>query len=373
VYWALGLTVFRDTLGTLIRFYNDDFDRLIYSQRGAWAVDGLVPYRGVFSEYPHVATYLFGLPYFFVRDNFVAYLGIFSLVMCLCLFALILLLQRMMPGRESLAYLMLLPAPLYFTTNRFDIVATLFVVLALWCMQRGHGALTGVCLGVATLTKWYPLLLLPLWLSYAYRHDRRQTRAIVIAFALTCGAIVLPSLVGAGIRAVLRPYAFHASRGLELVSLPALLHLYVAQWLGITIPPRVVEILCLAGVVTAVAASVRARVDSIRHVASWSVVILSAAILLSTVWSPQWMLWVMPLMILIARPASDVPWLVAYGIIGYLVFPLIHDALHGLGSIPIRAGTFVVYAILLRTIAVAYQESRGERPVRTAAPAAASS
>ena len=33
---------------------------------------------------PHVATYIFGLPYAVVRDNFAAYLAIFSLVMCVC-------------------------------------------------------------------------------------------------------------------------------------------------------------------------------------------------------------------------------------------------------------------------------------------------
>ena len=105
--------------------------------------------------------------------------------------------------------------------------------------------------------------------------------------------------------------------------------------------------------------------DSIQHVASWSVVILSTAILLFTVWSPQWLLWLMPLMILTARPASDVTSAVAYGVVGYLKSsPLIHDALHGLGSFRSDSETFVVYAIRFRTIAVAYQESGGERPMR---------
>src|SRR4030095_4427066 len=243
---------------------------------------------------------------------------------------LIVVLQRMLPGRESLAYLMLLPGPLYFTTNRFDIVASLFLLLALWFLQDQRGTASGVCLGLATLTKWYPVLLLPLWLLYAYRRDRRIARSLVIAFVATCTLTALPALVGAGIRAVLRPYAFHASRGLEFVSLPALLHLYAVQGLGVTIPPRLVQVLCLGGVMAAVVASIRARTDSIEQVASWSRVILSTSIVLSTVWSPQWMLWVLPLMILIARRTSDVPWIVAYGVLGYLVFPLIHDGLPGL-------------------------------------------
>jgi uncharacterized membrane protein len=234
VFWMLGITVFSDNLGSHIRFYNDDYDREIFSQRGAWALTGLVPYRGVFSEYPHVATYVLGLPYFFVANDYAAYRAVFSLLMCVCLGTMIVLLQRMLPGRESLAYFMLLPAPLYFTINRFDIVASLFVLLGLWFLQKGRNAASGVSLGLAALTKWYPLLLLPVWVSYVYRRDRRFRWTLPLAFAAATAIVVLPSLLGAGPRAVLRPYAFHASRGLEMVSLPALLHVYASQWLGLT-------------------------------------------------------------------------------------------------------------------------------------------
>jgi uncharacterized membrane protein len=362
LYWLAGITVFSDNLGSHIRFFNDDFDRVIYSQRGAWALDGLIPYRGVFSEYPHVATYLLGLPYFFVRDDYAAYRAIFSLLMCVCLGATIVLLQRMLPGREWLAYLMLLPAPLYFTINRFDIVASLFVLLGFRSLQKGRQAASGMCFGIAALTKWYPVLLLPLCLSYLYRRDRRFAWTLVIAFIVTSVVIVMPSLVGAGLRAVLRPYAFHASRGLEMVSLPALLHLYASQWLGVTVPPRLVSGVGLGGVLLAVGASVRAGVDSIDRVFSWSVVILAMSLLLTTVWSPQWMLWVLPLMILIARTTGDMVSLVAYGVIGYLVFPLIHDGLHGLESIPVKVGSFIVYGILIRTVVVAYWNDKPNQP-----------
>jgi hypothetical protein len=55
-----------------------------------------------------------------------------------------------------------------------------------------------------------------------------------------------------------------------------------------------------------------------------------------------------------------VPWLVAYGVIGYLVFPLIHDGLHGLESGPVRFGSCLIYGILIRTIVVAHRRAVGE-------------
>ena len=150
-----------------------------------------------------------------------------------------------------------------------------------------------------------------------------------------------------------------------MVSLPALVYAYTLQWLGVTLPPRLVEFVCLSGVLFAVYASVYARVDSIERLIAWSAVIVTASLLLSTIWSPQWMLWLLPLMILIARGAWDVAWLVAYGVIGYLVFPLIHDGLHGLDSIPVRIGSVLIYVILARTLVVAYRRAVGA-DVRTA-------
>jgi hypothetical protein len=140
------------------------------------------------------------------------------------------------------------------------------------------------------------------------------------------------------------------------------LHLYAARWLGFAVPPQLVSALCLGGVLLAAGASVRARVDSLERVISWSVIILAAFLLLSTVWSPQWMLWVLPLMILIARTAGDVIAIVAYGIIGYLVFPLIYDGLRGFESIPAQVGSILVYGILIRTVVVVYTRDQLNQP-----------
>ncbi len=146
-----------------------------------------------------------------------------------------------------------------------------------------------------------------------------------------------------------------------MVSLPALLHLYTVQWLGVPVPPWLVGVLCASGVLAAVAAGVRARVDSMERVVSWSVVLLSVGLLLSTVWSPQWMLWVLPLMILAARTTGDVLSVVAYGVISYLVFPLIYDGLRGFDS-PVQVGSILVYGILIRTVVVVYTRDRPNQP-----------
>lgn len=349
--WLIGEGVFRENLGSELRFFTDNYERDVYAQRGAWAIDGRVPYRDVFSEYPQVATYVLGLPYLVVGDDRTAYLSVFSLMMCVWLGATIILLRQMLAEGKSRAYLLLLPPVLYFAYNRFDLVSSFFVLLSLWCVDRRRHAATGVCLAVATLTKWYPALLLPLVLSYEYRRERRFDWALVAAFGVTSALIVAPILVAGGLRAVAQPYAYHAGRGLELVSLPALVYEASKQGLGFDLGQRLVRVTCLGLVIAVVLASVVARVESVDKLARWSLAVIASSVLVSPICSPQWILWLLPLMILTARNRRDVSWIVAYAILNYLAFPLIYDIV-GHASLPLAVVSLLVFGILLRTVIV---------------------
>ena len=103
MHYVLGVTVFSQNLGWHVRFFNDDYDRVIYSQRGAWALDGLVPYRGVFSESPARGDLRSRGAVPRRQRRLSSLSAVFSLVMCFFLGATIELLRRMLPGREWLA------------------------------------------------------------------------------------------------------------------------------------------------------------------------------------------------------------------------------------------------------------------------------
>ena len=52
-----------------IRFFRDNYDMSCYFRRGAWLPLGKRPYAEVFSEYPQLATYLFGLTHVVAQSN----------------------------------------------------------------------------------------------------------------------------------------------------------------------------------------------------------------------------------------------------------------------------------------------------------------
>jgi hypothetical protein len=96
------------------------------------------------------------------------------------------------------ALLLLLPASLFFGFNRFDAVVTTLVAAALLLQLRGRLRTAAFVLGLAVMTKWFPIALAPLFCAYAWRRARlaepqSRPRALL---ARTC---VAPGLVLAGV------------------------------------------------------------------------------------------------------------------------------------------------------------------------------
>ena len=64
------------------------------------------------------------------------------------------------------ALLLLGPSTLYFSLMRFDILCALVLCLSLAAFARGRYLLAHVLLGVATLVKWYPAVVFPVYLAF---------------------------------------------------------------------------------------------------------------------------------------------------------------------------------------------------------------
>src|SRR5690242_7708399 len=140
--WLLEITVLRLNLNSHVRYFSDDGDRQVYFERGSWLPKGEVPYRDVISEYPQIPTYFFGLLYLLIpgaKDTVFAYLlfsSYFILAMLVVLFTLIDQLYKLLPDKKYLAFLFLLPAPLYYTFNRFDILPAYLCLLSFVLIAR---------------------------------------------------------------------------------------------------------------------------------------------------------------------------------------------------------------------------------------------
>jgi hypothetical protein len=352
--WLLEITVLRLNLNSHVRYFSDDGDRQVYFERGAWFPNGEVPYRDTISEYPQIPTYFFGLLYILIpgeKNSIFAYLlfsSYFVLAMLIVLFALIDQLYRVLPDRKYLAFLFLLPAPLYYTFNRFDILPAYLCLLSFVLVARKQWGLASVILAVATLTKWYPVLLLPAYLAYCFHSEGRINWRMILLFSVTCLLILLPTLLLGGLDALLVPYRFQGVRGLEPLSLPAMIGRLQEAISDQTIVERyyILGFLFLQGIAALIA--LFARIDRIEKLVQWCILIISLFVLFARIYSPQWLVWILPFLILAARDKIDLIIIVVYSVVAYLGFPVVFDAVGKSSSLMflMSAMNFILLAII---------------------------
>lgn len=339
-------------------FLNDYGDKMVYAVRGSWYPYSETPYTGVPSEYPQLATYFFALPYIilgfpgpldtrligevetFVNNNFptnpnlpsaphlrnklfMRYAFVFSLLMVPFLFFSILIVYELRPDRKYLAFLMLLPGGLFFTHNRFDIIPALLGLLAIYLLSKNRFRLSAFVIALGFLTKWYLILLLPVFLTYYYTRRRRINRGMVLVFIMTCFALLLPTVISGGLKGLLAPYVTQLSRGFDQPSLFYLASLFFERGFGLNINNVYVAGASLALQFSMIPLCVTSRVDTMDKVIRWTLLTVLVFIIFARINSPQWILWVSPLLILTASGRVFVAGIVLLDLLSYLQFPVL--------------------------------------------------
>lgn len=362
IIWLLVISVFRANLSNnpdSIRWFNDHNDRWIYMLRGEWFPNHSLPYLDVPSEYPQIPTYLFGLIYLVVpaadiQSVYFLFSSIFSLLMIVFLFFTIRLLYKLL-SIKWLAYLMLLPGTFYFTYNRFDILPALISLWSFSVLLRKKYVMAGIFLGIGALTKWYPALLLPVYLSYGYFLQKRFNWKLFAAFVITCLVISLPTLLTGGLDSFLSPYLIHAERGLEQVSLPNLLNLFFSNY-GLNFDTNFSSYIFLVLQFLPAFLSLFVVIDSEQKIILWSIFIIGSFILFSRIFSPQWIIWLLPFLILAASNWYDYLWIILYNLVIYLTFPLAVD-MYGIHSLQYEIGGIIINLIIMVALGISYSRA----------------
>lgn len=342
---------------------NDHHDVDVYFQRGEWVNSAVQPYRDVFSEYPQIATWFFALPHIInlERDQLTinlneakaGYRQMFSLLMALFLSVTIFLLYAERSDKRWLAFLLLLPASWYFVHNRYDILPALLTLVSLIFLSRRMIYAAFIVLGIATATKWYAIVLLPVFISYLWHTDRKIIFRATACYGITGLLIILPTIIAIGWDGFMIPYRFHLSRGGNAESL---FHLIAVALQLLGTPEIIIDTVLqkfffllqftIAGICLFV------RIDNWEKVIRWSALSILGFILFAKFYSPQWILWIFPFLILLARSPGEIAGIIILDLITYIYFPIVYylEDKHHLwfpGLIALKTAVFGLWMLYL--------------------------
>ena len=283
---------------------------------------GSSPYHAVGVAYPPLAMLLFILPGLGSASLDTYRLTFPALVLLADLAGLMVAVRSQRAGWRwaPIAYILAVPAvgPVLLLW-RYDLLPAVLDLAACAALVRGHRRTSWLCLGVGIALKPYLAVLLPLWVTWDLVNRGFDLRGLLVdsvlvaAPSVLAAALILP-LSGSSF---LFAYTFQVGRALTVDSTPAVLLVEFAHHAARQV--AVVDMQCLCWVrptravgmirtistaalllgLGLVVASYLIRPTNTTLVAG-SVVSLLLLLLTSVVYSPQYMIWPLPPMALLA-------------------------------------------------------------------------
>jgi hypothetical protein len=313
------------------RWIADDYDVSIYFERAQFLPLRAMPYRDVFSEYPPLATLAFTFPMLLApvaRTDVNIYRLIWSTLMGVLLVVLIAVVARYRVARGMgpwPALILLTPSPLYFSLMRFDVLCALVTCLSLVAFARRQYGQAYLLLSLGTFLKWYPAVLFPVFVAYQLwtDHRSRDIRWAVVYVAATA-AIFVTSIAAFTWDGMLVPYRFHAARGSQYFDLYWILEIRGNSWSPATW--RGIRFLFFALQFSIVPILLVRRIRNMTEVFQYSLFAIYSFVTFARFDSPQWLLWYLPLALMIARQPATLSAFGVLGFVNYLVFPVGYDA-----------------------------------------------
>jgi Glycosyltransferase family 87 len=298
-----------------------------YRDKGDAFLDGEIPYRDFYVEYPPGALPVFVAPA--VGDE-EGYPDRFKALMVALGIATIVLVASALTGLgagdrhfvAALGFVAIVPAALGpVVLVNYDLWPAALTVAALAAILHGRWRLGHAALGLAVAAKLYPIALLPLFFLHVRRRaGRREALASTAVFAAAIAVVVLPFLLlgPGGIRASLESLV---RRPLQIESLGASLLLaahrlglydpsvnsdYNSQNLGGDLPDLLAALssVALAAVAIAVYVLFARRASSRTALVVGCAAAVCASVVLGKVGSPQHLVWLVPLVPLVAGRAG---------------------------------------------------------------------
>jgi Glycosyltransferase family 87 len=291
-------------------------DLFVYRVFADPVLEGWLPYRDVFFEYPPLAAPAIALPGLFGtgEEVFRAAFAGWTLLLALVVVGLCGALAARTSGRARTAMLAAALMPLLagaLVRTHFDLaaVALLLGALLLLCDGRPRGGMA--VLGLAAMTKGFPLVVAPVALAWLAASAGRRTTLHAAAALLAALAVPAVAAVAVSPDGALEAVEYQLERPVQIESLPGsgvlLLDALGAGEAesvkshrsdGLEHPATAalgVLLLLAMGAAIAVAALRSARSPTNRQLVLGSLTAVLAFAVLGRVLSPQYVIWLVPL------------------------------------------------------------------------------
>jgi Glycosyltransferase family 87 len=284
-----------------------------------------VPYRDFTIEYPPGALLPIAAPLVAASSSHDSYRHWFEIWTALAGAALaaltsVLALELLTPFSAAVGSSLLIALlPLELGTvvlTRFDLWPALFVAAGILCLVRSRAALSGIAIGIAVAMKIYAAVLVPLVVLYAgARWGRAAAWRFVAGVAGAVAAVVVPfAVLSPG--GVWSTFSHQAGRALQFETLGSSLLLAAAQVfhkhlerdfsnasqnLGGPLPDHVATVqvvLQVAAILTCWVAFARGE-RTLERLFRYSAAAVTAFAVLGKVLSPQYLIWLVPMVCLI--------------------------------------------------------------------------
>ena len=324
----------------------------LYDRIATDAVEGKLPYRDRPLEYPPYVIPLFLVPRLWGREGFLTAFPCLTfladLSIKLILFAVGLRATKSLRSLIPLAfYCLAVPFLAHLYLSRYDVWPSLVCLIGLIFFWRGHYTLAGVAIAVGIGLKAYPALFVPPLLILAWHHRKARE----FSFGIVLG--LLPLFAAGFFMPWWRFAAFHAARGLQVESTYAailwcgkLLGIWSATWFkasawnevhgpAATMSLPWAHMLWAGSTIFSVGVATwvtwKQRDFSLGRFAKVLLIPLIAFVAFNQVFSPQYMIWFLPLAALACLEAGEHwPWpslaILAATMVTPLTFPsFFHD------------------------------------------------
>ena len=314
-----------------VGFWRHDqvIDTPVYARYGEQMAHGKVPYRDFTPEYPPLALPVFVLPAL-VSSSEDGFRQAFEPLMAACGVALLLFValaaRALGDGPErlwlTLASVALFPLALgTVVLTRFDLWPAALTAAALAALLSRRDRLGLGVLALATAAKLYPGVLLPLAVAWTWRRRGRREALVGLGIYLAVLAVCFVPFLALGPDGVVHSFSRQLGRPLQIESLGAgfLLAAHQAFGLGVTMKSsagsqNLVGTLpdALAVVQSVVQAAAilwlwwrfpRGPMEPAR-LARYAAAAVVAFVVLGKVLSPQFLIWLVPLVALVRGPRS---------------------------------------------------------------------